>query len=626
MDTASEPTSLDIARSRRLYNAYQGKIRALTQRPGSVPVISTALDDPIIHLTRYPYANSVAIGAAPTLTAVAGTATLPTDTYYVIYTYVTDNGETEASAEASQAITLGESLHIVIPAIPYHANSINIYISNATTTETLQLNTTSLTTDITAPLITGIAYPTTNSTAFSNEILASSGTSLYSYYNGEFHEATMTNDLNSPDIYVADFTGINAGTLVNMKIIGDGGLLKQYDGNEVVDVTPAADDASPDPANVLTDINAKGCKYVWGHSQYVFVSPGTNEVFYSKRAGQAGSDNQFNYFPEVHFSILVHIGDYVNGCGVPFDNVQFIPMRKGWNVWEGTNFDDFDSSNYLNTINGVIAPRSIDIITYSTGTQTIAYLSDDGVHEIFTSTIDTKGRQYATRSLMENKIDFSAYGFTEAEKESAISKYIVQYSMYLLEITRETTTYIFGFDTRNAEWYIWTGLQINSFIEDAGIVYFAGDDGLLKKFDKDLNYDWTDISMTTGTPIDFDRISGFIWFEQTGYPSALDYYILRLKTYAVIASLDISIIYLQDLVEVAGVIQNSFLTWDISQWDVASRANLNYTDLVSAPQRLSHRLSLPKPGYYFQVRLRNNRSEPVELYSETFIGRPSGEI
>lgn len=516
MDSASEPTSLNIARSRRLYNAYQGKIRALTQRPGSVPVTTTALGSPIIHLTKYPF---------------------------------------------------------------------------------------------TTP----------------DQLLATSGKTLYSLVGSVLTPATMTNALNRADITDADYTGISAGAIVNIKIIGDGGILKQYDGAIVKDVTPAADDALPAPANVLTNINTLGCKYVWVHNNYLFVSPGDNQVFYSKRAGQAGSDKQYNYFPEVHFSILVRNGDYVNGVGIPFDNVCFIPMRNGWNIWAGDNFNNFDSSDYLNTINGVIAPRSIAIITYATGTQSIAYLSDDGINEIFSSTKDTEGRQYATRNLMTDKIDFQAYGFTIAEKTAAIAKYVVQYSMYLLEITRNTTIYVFGYDTRNAEFYIWTGLTINAIIENDGIVYYAGN-GHLKKFDKNLNSDWADIAKTTGTPVNFDRISGMIWFEQTGYTSTLDYYILRLKTYAAIASLDISIIYLQDMVEVQEAIQNSFLTWDVSEWDASTWANIGFTDLVNAPQRLSHRLKLPKKGFYFQVRLRNARDEPVELYSESFIGRNSGEL
>lgn len=513
LDTASEPTGIDIARSRRLMNAYVPKLKALGKRPGSVPVIDTALSEPIRNLTIWPFGD------------------------------------------------------------PY--------------------------------------------------ILASSGDSLYKYESDALTPVTMTNNLASADIYAADFTAMDSGGIKNVKVIADGGLLKTFDGTEVKDIAPASDDPSPAPANVLTDINAKGIKYVWEYSGHVFVSPGTNEVFYSKRVGEG--ELCYSYFPETYFEILVRKGDYVNGPGIPFDNVMFIPMRNGWNVWQGDNFDNFDATEFLNTINGVIAPRSPRVVTYADGHQAIVYLSDDGCHEIYTTILDNRGKQYATRSLMANRIDFEAFGFTESEKSAAVSRYIVSLNMYLLEIDRDGTPYVFGYDTRIGEWFIWTGLQINSLIELEGVCYFAGNDGLLKKFDKSLHSDWSDKGMTEGVPVDFDRITGMLWFEDTGYASTLDYYILRLKEYAERASLDISIIHMRGTEEAQEAIRNNYLIWDVTEWDESTWANVDYTELVAAPQRLSHRLKLPKKGYYFQVRWRNNRNEPVEIYGETLIGRTSGE-
>lgn len=505
MDSASEPTSIDIARSRRLLNAYQPKLKALGKRPGSVPVVDSALPAPIKHISVYPFASS---------------------------------------------------------------------------------------------------------------IVAASGATLYKLVGAALTAQTMTDLLNTSDIYDVDFTN---SQLANRKIIADGTSLKEYNGTTVKNVTPAADAPTPAPPNVLADINAKGVKYVWIHNNYLFVSPGNNEVFYSNLL-------EYDYFPQTSYGITVRNGDYINGCGIPFDNVLFVPMRHGWNMWTGKNFDDFDNLTYLNTINGVIAPRSIQKITYATGAQTVAYLSDDGVNEIFTATTDAQGRQYATRNLMKDKLDFGAFGFTQAELASAKSKYIVKYSMYLLQIKRDTTNYVLGYDTRNAEWYVWTNLQINSFVEFEGDVYFASDDGLLKQFDEGLYSDWADKAKTTGTPVDFDRITGMISFEDTGYDSTLDYYILRLKTYTIKASLDISLVHLRGIVEVQQAIQNYFMVWDVSEWDESNWANLEYTDLVASPQRLSHRLKLPKRGFYFQVRIRNARDEPVQLFGESFIGRSSGEI
>ncbi|CAM4097574.1 hypothetical protein PAAL109150_09750 [Paenibacillus alkaliterrae] len=728
LDTASEPTSLSLARSRRLHNIYQGKLRALTQRPGSVPVINPALGAAIKHLTQYPFKQSVSVGAAPTLSAVGDAAsTLPSGTYYVRYTYVTDNGETEASAEVNVVVppavdnptaapslttatsggslpaatyfvvytwvnSVGETqvspeasiitsgststitatmptfpsgvtsvnvyiststgtqtrqgsttttsytqsaalvsgaakpasntcivakLRVTVPAVPFHANKTRIYISTTTNTETLQGETTTTTFDRSTPLVSGAAYPTANTTSFRGELLATSSTSLYSFYNGKLNAATMTNALNSADIYDADFTN---KALTNRKIIADGGSLKSYDGSAVANITPAANDGGSNPNNVLPDINAKGCKYVWTHNNYIFISPGTAELFYSKK-------DEFDYFPQTFYGLLNRLGDYVNGPGVSFDNVCFVPLRRGWNIISGTDSTNFTFQEYLNTINGVIAPRSIvGKITYPDGRQTIPYLSDDGVHEIVNVAVDSKSRYYGTRSLMKDKVDWAAYGFTEAEMTAAVAEYIVQWNMYLLQIKRGATQYVFGYDTRNEEWYgPWTGLTINSLIEWQGVVYFGGDDGRLKKFDATLNSDWTDMAKTVGTPVDYDRISGMIWFEDTGYPSMLDYYILRLKQYSLKASLDISIIHMRGTVEVQEALKNVYLVWDAGQWDNTAWANLDYTDLVSAPQRLSNKLKLPRQGFYFQIRLRNNRDEPVEIFGETLIGRTSGE-
>jgi hypothetical protein len=108
-------------------------------------------------------------GAAATLSAIDGTATLPTGTYYVRYTYVTDRGETPASSEASVDITEGQDLQVVVPALPSHASSINIYISSSASTETLQINTTSTTYDQSVPLVDGAAYPTTSALGHSWE-------------------------------------------------------------------------------------------------------------------------------------------------------------------------------------------------------------------------------------------------------------------------------------------------------------------------------------------------------------------------------------------------------------------------------------------------------------------------
>ena len=116
-----------------------------------------------------------------------------------------------------------------------------------------------------------------------------------------------------------------------------------------------------------------------------------------------------------------------------------------------------------------------------------------------------------------------------------------------------------------------------------------------------------------------------IAFEESGYPSMLDYIIIKLRQYDIVASLDVSLVYSRSIVESQEAIRNYYLTWDVGLWDEAAWANLEYTDLVAPPQRLSTKLKLPKSGYYFQIRMRNNRDEPVEIYGLSLIGRTTGE-
>src|SRR3990167_3889366 len=177
----------------------------------------------------------------------------------------------------------------------------------------------------TSALAANIEYLTTHksspSASASPEIYAASGTTLFKFNGTDtLTGLTMTDALVSADIYTTGFTN---AALTSRLIIGDGGDLKECDGSTVVDVTPAADDSSPAPANVLADVNAKGCKFIWEYSGHIFISPGTNELFYSKRF-------EFDYVPETFYFFLVNDNDYVNGQGQAFDAVCLIPMRRGW--------------------------------------------------------------------------------------------------------------------------------------------------------------------------------------------------------------------------------------------------------------------------------------------------------
>lgn len=448
------------------------------------------------------------------------------------------------------------------------------------------------------------------------EILASSGTTLYKY-NGTnaFIAQTMTNPLNTSDIYDTDFTN---SVLSSIKFIADQSSMKRYNGTDVANITPAPDDPAPNPPNDLNDINAKKPKFCWTYSGHIFVSPGNNEVFYSKRY-------EYDYWPSVQWFLLVRDNDFVNGCGISFNNVCLIPMRRGWGILTGQNFDNFDASMFLNTVSGVIAPRSIAKITRPDGTQSIVYLSDDGVHEVYdTGILDTGTRQYSTRALMKDKIDFMALGLTEAEKEASIGYFDGPMSLYFLTFNRDGVNTTYVYDVRNGEWYPdWTGFTSKSYIRIDDVVYFGGSSGYLHKFDENLYSDWTNAAKTVGTPVHFKRYSPLLSLEYSGYASYWDYFLLEARQFLVPSSIDLQVIFSNetatDMTESPWKL--NVAVYGSARYGVSRYANLQYTDIVNAPQRLVFK----RKSKYIQVLLENNRDEPVEIFKDLWIGRTSGQ-
>jgi len=620
VNTALNVAQLAQGSQRRAYDACMRAVNTIGKRPGSVPVVSEALEAPITHLTVYAYPNSVDVGEEATLAVVEAESTLPEGTYYVRYSYVTDDGETEASEEASQEIAEGEALEFTVPEIPYHANSINIYIGTESDTGTLQINTTELVSTFSEPITTdGDEYPTENTTAFREELLAVSGDTLYSYYNNELGAATMTDLLESSNVFTEPYTDASASSVM---LIADGGKLKYYDGKEVKEVVPAANDAMPLPPNNLSAINDIGIKYVWSYSDFVFLSDGRRSLYYSKRYS-------YDYFPVVREEIYVRGNDYFTGPGITFANLLLIPMRKSWAVLLGTQFaepgatDPFIGGRYLNTIDGNTSPRGFCKITYPQGGQTIAYLSDDGVYEIFdTGFIDTGVRQYSTRSLMKDKIDFAEYRFTNDEKESAVAWFDSATSWMLLKIRRGDEFLVFKYDTRNQEWYgPWRfPWEINAFEKWDGNVLFGGVTGLLHQFDEDLYSDWQDKDKTEGVPVDSDVYSGLLSFEFTGEGSYLHYYIIESQQWYTRSTLDVAIISGNGTTNLPDAIKNEIFIYDVAGWDDAQWSNLDFTDPVNGAKPII----LHRKSKYFQRRLRNNRDEPVLLLKEKFSGTASG--
>jgi hypothetical protein len=446
------------------------------------------------------------------------------------------------------------------------------------------------------------------------DILAASGTSLYKF-NGTntLTPQTMTNVLASPDINTVAFTNSLSQSIL---FITDGGAVKKYTAGSpgvVVNITPAADDALPLPPNYLATINTYLPKYCWIYKGQIFVSAGTDTAYFSK-------PYIYDYFPSTNYQRWVRENDFINGNGLQFDDAMFIPLRKGWGYMTGATIDTMVANLFLNTTNGVIAPRSIQVITYSDGRQTIVYLSDDGVYEIFISSVFGASKQYATRPLMKEKINFASFGLTDTEMKNAVSYFDQAQSLYILSFQQGLNYYALVYDTRVSEFYQWTNVKANSFVRQAGILYYAGSEGHLKKFDPLLYSDWNESTMTTGTPVNFDMYSGLLSFEFSGDSSYLHYYVIEIQQYGVSGSVDIYIVCSNDTLTLPSAVYSETAVWGISAWGEAIFANADYTDIINSGTRLP----IHKKSKYFQRRINNPRDEPFLLLKEKFIGTTSG--
>lgn len=439
----------------------------------------------------------------------------------------------------------------------------------------------------------------------SEKLLATSGTSIYKYASGAL--TALTGALNSADVWDVDFTDEN---LNSRKLIVDGGSLKEYnDATETVSaVVPATDDPSPAPRNVLADINALGIKYLFVYYGQVFVSDGKDRWWYS-------NPYSYKYFPEVQLERWVRQNDYMMGPGIAFDNTVLLPMRRGWGIMTGKDFDDIVGNQFLNTINGVIASRSVQRITYPNGVQSIVYLSDDGVYEIYDTGFEGTGsRRYSTRSLMTDKVDFEAIGLTDAEKSAAVGYFDAKMNLYLLKVNKGSERLVWALDVRNMEWYPWSNIKANDFERIDDTLYYAGETKLLHKFDASLGSDWDDSAKTTGTPVDWDCVTDVIAFGDISY---LDYLRVWARQFPTKSTMDVSIRTLTSTVDMSEALQNQIMIWGTGEYGIAQWYNVDFTDLVGRPWKGIFKKRSP----FFQLRFRNNKDELIEMYKYAIEGR-----
>ncbi|AIQ34226.1 hypothetical protein R50345_06095 [Paenibacillus sp. FSL R5-0345] len=461
------------------------------------------------------------------------------------------------------------------------------------------------------------------------DLFAVSGNTLYKYSASALTAQTMTNAFTSSNVFGVGYTDFAE---VSNLLLTSGGSLQQYTGTEVKNVVPAADDTGYDPThpsilppNTLATINARGIKYIWVFTGHVFVSDGTDLIWYSKRY-------HYDYFPGgVQYFRFIADNDYVTGPGISFGGLCLIPMRRHWGVITGETFDDgvstnsFKANQYLNTSNGNISSRGYCKITYPTGQQTIAYMSDNGVNEIFdtgVNDVETSGtRQYSTRNLMDNKIDFNKYRFTDAEKAAAVASFDSINGRLLVAIDRDTTHYMFVYETQNQEWYIWRlPWSTKSLTEFEGNVYMGNTTGLLHTFNEDLTSDWDNVGKSSGTTVKMYIATGLLSAEFTGESSYFHYLQVESAMWTVKSSLDIVLVYGAGALALDKAIFNEIGVYDVSAYDEAQYANLRYTDNVNQTKRKK----IHKKAKYAQIIFSNDRDEPMTILRYRIEGTASG--
>jgi len=111
--------------------------------------------------------------SAPTLNGATAGGTLPAGTYYVKYTWVSPEGETQASSEANIVMSANFNLKITIPAFPIGVTGAKFYVSTTSGANKLQNSTAYATSggtySITAPISTnGASVPASNTAQVDN--------------------------------------------------------------------------------------------------------------------------------------------------------------------------------------------------------------------------------------------------------------------------------------------------------------------------------------------------------------------------------------------------------------------------------------------------------------------------
>jgi hypothetical protein len=429
-----------------------------------------------------------------------------------------------------------------------------------------------------------------------NTILATNGTTLYKYANGVF--TAITGALNSANIDAAQFKDANSNEVL---IIADGGNLKYFDGTAVSTITPAANDEAPLSANDLTNINTHKPTGCLVHNTRVVLWNGTDTIWHSKIG-------YFDYFRQVDFQRWVRENDTVQTC-VTYRGALIVLMRRHIGVLFGHDIDDW-SQDFLDTVDGCIAPRTVQSVMYPNGNQEIFYLSDNGVYSVYaidTLSLDSSAR-YSTKSMTAKKINWSQLGVTKEEWKKAVATFYN--GQYWLIYQKGTEYKGLVYDTNTGQWYPVSNIKANAFYQDENTFLFGCSDGHVRKFDKDLYSDCDNKAKTVGTPIQNEWYSKMLSPKLTGHDHFWDVLMIEARQFPVKSSLDVEVNTYRNQFVQPSAIKTAVFIWGETEWGESQWANDKLTDLLNNAKRLRCFVK----GQYLQIKISNNRDEPTEIY------------
>jgi hypothetical protein len=288
-------------------------------------------------------------------------------------------------------------------------------------------------------------------------------------------------------------------------------------------------------------------------------------------------------------------------------------MRRHIGLLLGHDIDDW-SQDFLDTTEGCIAPKTVQTVVYPNGQEEVFYVSDNGVQSLFTIetlSLDSSAR-YATKSMTAKKIDWKGLGVTKEEWKNAVAMF--RDGQYWL-IYKKGMDYLgLVYDTNTLEWYPIKNVKATSFYQDEDVFYFSTANGDICTFDDSLYSDWEDKAKTIGTPIENVWYSKMLCPKLTGYDHFWDVLMVEAKQFPVKSSLDVEVNTYQNQFYVPSALKTAIFIWGQTQWGEGEWANQKLTDFLNNAKRLQTFVK----GQYAQIKLSNNRDEPIEIYNIRF--------